>query len=147
MGGLGGGEPDSVLSPPKPAEGCRSPPRAAEGCRRLRMSFLSCFPLWLWFFSVGLLGCLGELFFVDVYEDSASYSSKPRAGAKIELRTSSVELDFNTKSSTSTQIRSTISPECERGAQFQCKIVDVYEDSASYSSKPRAWSSILTKNR
>ena len=73
---------------------------------------------------------------VDVYEDSASYSSKPRAGAKIELRTSSVELDFNTKSSTSTQIRSTISPDCERGAQFQCKIVDVYKDSASDSSKP-----------
>ena len=55
---------------------------------------------------------------VDVYEDSASYNSKPRAGAKIELKTSSVELDFNTESSTSTQIASTLSLECQRGPRF-----------------------------
>ena len=129
LGGRRGGEPGCLLRPPKAPEGCRRLPKAPEGCRMPFWAFLSCFALWLWFFSVGLLGGLGVLFFVDVYEDSASYSSKPRAGAKIELQTSSVELDFNTKSSTSTQIRSTISPDCERGAQFQCKIVDVYEES------------------
>ena len=56
-------------------------------------------------------------FFVDIYEDSASYSAKPRARAKIEVQTWSVELDFNTKSSSSTQILSSISPEGEREAQ------------------------------
>ena len=113
----------------KAPESPRRLPKAPEGCRMPFWAFLSCFALWLWFFSVGLLGGLGVLFFVDIYEDSASDSSKLRAGAKIELQTSSVELDFNTKSSTSTQILSTISPDCERGTQFRCKIVDVYEES------------------
>ena len=60
--------------------------------------------------------------------DSASWGSRMRARSKFSVQTSSVELDFEAKSSTSSRILSIDSPECERGARFRGKIVDVVED-------------------